>query len=98
MRFEWDEDKARLNAQKHGVTFEEAETVFFEEEAWIYDDPDHSEDEQRFLLVGPSASLRLLVVVHCFREDGEIIRIISVRKATRRERRAFMMEGSPHAR
>lgn len=64
MRFQWDEDKATANERKHGVSFEEAQTVFFEEEALLYDDPDHSEDEDRFLLVGPSAKLRLLVVVH----------------------------------
>lgn len=90
MRFEWDDDKARANEQKHGVSFEEAQTVFFEEDALLYDDPDHSEDEDRFLLVGPSARLRLLVVVHCYRESDEVIRIISAREATRPERRAYV--------
>ena len=78
MRFEWDEDKARANVQKHGVSFEEARTVFFEEDALLYDDPDHSADEDRFLLVGPSAMLR----------------IISARRATRRERRSYVAQRS----
>lgn len=94
MRFEWNESKAESNRRKHGVSFEEARTVFFEDDALLYDDPDHSDDEQRFLLVGPSASLRLLVVVHWCREDDEVIRIISARMATRRERAAFVAEGS----
>jgi len=90
IRFEWNERTARTNYEKHGVRFEEARTVFFEEDALFYDDPDHSDDEERFLLVGPSAMLRLLVVVHCCREPDEVIRIISARKATRRERRAYV--------
>ena len=94
MRFEWDEDKARTNVQKHGVSFEEAQTVFFAEDALVYDDPDHSEDEDRFLLIGPSASLRLLVVVHCLREEADVIRIISARGLTHRERQAFVADRS----
>ncbi len=90
MQFGWDEDKAAANEQKHAVTFEDAQTVFFEEDALLYDDPDHSEDEDRFLLVGPSARLQLLVVVHCYRESDEVIRIISARQATRRERRDYV--------
>lgn len=86
----WDEEKAKANALKHGVTFDEARTVFFDEASLLYDDPDHSEDEDRFLLVGPSARLRLLVVVHCYQESDEVIRIISARQATRRERRAYV--------
>lgn len=88
MRFEWDECKAEDNRRKHGVGFEEASTVFYEDAALLYDDPDHSEDERRFLLVGPSARQRLLVVAHCYRE--EVIRVISARPATRRERSAFL--------
>ncbi len=90
MRFEWDEDKAKTNVRKHGIGFDEAKTVFFEEDALLFSDPDHSEEDGRFLLVGPSALLRILVVVHCHRVDDEVIRIISARKATRREREAFM--------
>jgi len=90
LEFEWDEQKARANERKHGVTFDEGRTVFYEEIALVYDDPDHSEDEERYLLVGPSARRRLLVVVHGFREDDEVIRIISAREATRRERDAFV--------
>lgn len=92
MRFEWDENKAAANEQKHGVSFEEAQTVFFADDALLYDDPDHSQDEDRFLLLGPSARLRLLIVVHCYREADEVIRIISARKATRRERRVYETE------
>jgi len=94
VQFEWDEDKARSNVEKHGITFEEARSVFFEEDALLYDDPDHSADEQRFLLIGPSASLRLLAVVHCFREPDETIRIISARQATRKEARTFVTQRS----
>lgn len=90
MRFEWDEDKAEANVRKHAVSFEEAQTVFFDEDALLYDDPDHSDDEQRLLLIGPSAVLRLLVVVHCYRESDEVMRIISARRATRRERHAYV--------
>lgn len=89
MRFEWDERKALANARKHRITFDEAQTVFYDDGALLYDDPDHSEDEDRFLLVGPSTKLRLLVVVHCYRESDEVIRIISARVATRSERRAY---------
>lgn len=94
MRFEWDDEKARANEQKHGVSFEEAQTVFFDEHALLYDDPDHSDDEDRFLLLGPSARLRVLVVVHCYRESDEVIRMISARRATRRERRAYIVARS----
>ena len=92
MRFEWDDAKADANREKHGVSFEEAQTVFFDEEAILYDDPDHSVDEERFLLVDLSSRLRVLVVVHCAREGGEAIRIISARRATRREQLACAAE------
>ena len=69
-------------------------SVFFAEEALLYDDPDHSDEELRFLLVGPSASLRLLVVVHCQRGTDDVVRIISARAATRSERKAFVAERS----
>lgn len=90
MRFEWDGDKASDNERKHGVTFEEAQTVFYEVSALLYEDPDHFDDEDRYLLVGPSARLRILVVVHCVRVSEDVIRLISARQATRREREAFV--------
>lgn len=82
LRFDWDSRKAALNAAKHSVSFEEARTVFFDENARLIDDPSHSETEDRFILLGLSNTLRLLVVCHCYRSDGNIIRIISARKAT----------------
>ncbi len=83
--FEWDPKKAATNARKHGVTFDEARTVFLDDNARLIDDPDHSDDEERFVLLGLSHSLRLLLVCHCYRSDGGVIRIISARKATTTE-------------
>ncbi|MBI4230044.1 MAG: BrnT family toxin [Planctomycetes bacterium] len=88
-RFEWDERKGRANRGKHGVSFEEAQTVFFDEYAIEYDDPDHSGEEERFLMLGWSAKLRVLVVCHCIRSAPRTIRIISARRATRQEREAY---------
>jgi uncharacterized DUF497 family protein len=85
IRFEWDARKASLNRRKHGVSFEDAQTVFSDERARLIDDPDHSAEEERFLLLGLSSSMRLLVVAHCYRAGGDVIRIISARKATREE-------------
>lgn len=95
LRFEWDPQKNRTNQQKHGVSFEEAETVFADERAVLLDDPDHSASEDRFLLLGFSAGLRTLVVCHCYRETDETIRIISARKATRSERREYAQRWEP---
>jgi len=89
LRFEWDENKNRLNRKRHGVSFPEAQTVFLDDNALLIDDPDHSVDEVRFLLLGLSSSVRLLVVCHCVREAGNVIRIISARKADRSERKAY---------
>ena len=89
LRFEWDDRKAAANESKHGVSFEEARTVFFDERARLIDDPDHSEDEERFILLGLSSTLRLLVVCHCYRSEGNVIRIISARKATARESKSY---------
>jgi uncharacterized DUF497 family protein len=89
LRFEWDPGKAKLNERKHGVSFEEAQSVFSDERARLIDDPDHSEAEERFILLGLSSSLRVLVVAHCYRTSGNIIRIISARKATREEQRNY---------
>jgi uncharacterized protein len=81
IRFEWDEAKNKGNKQKHGISFEEAQTVFLDENALRYFDPDHSADENRFLMLGISYQLRILVICHCFRASDTIIRIISARKA-----------------
>ena len=89
MRFEWDAEKAFINQKKHDVTFEEAQTVFGDYDALRIFDPDHSEDEDRFILLGMSAVLRILVVCHCYRENDEKIRIISARKATKKESTAY---------
>jgi len=90
MRFEWDPPKSASNRRKHGVSFEEAESVFFDDAARLFDDPDHSAEEERYLLLGLSAGLRVLVVAHCFREEGEVIRIISARRATRAETEVYV--------
>lgn len=89
LQFVWDSRKAKSNAKKHGVTFEEAETVFFDESALFLADPDHSEEDDRFILLGASARLRLLVVCHCYRESESTIRLYSARKADREERRQY---------
>ena len=83
--FEWDEAKNKVNFQKHGISFEEAESVFFDEYALLIADPDHSENEDRFVLLRLSAKLRLLLVCHCFEVDDGLIRVISCRKAKRKE-------------
>ncbi len=88
IRFEWDSRKAKSNEKKHGVSFEEARSVFFDEQALLLEDPRPLREEERFILLGLSASLRLLVVVHAVRER-DVIRIISARKATRLETREY---------
>ncbi len=89
LRFAWDVKKNRANRRKHGVTFQEAQTAFYDENAKVYADPDHSEDESRFLLLGLSMRLRTLVVCHCFREAESVIRIVSARKANKLEERDY---------
>jgi uncharacterized protein len=89
LTFSWDDRKARENLQKHGVSFEEATTAFADERARLKHDPDHSRDEDRFILLGFSAKLRMLVVVHAYRQDETEIRIISGRKAARNERKQY---------
>ncbi|MBD2196869.1 MULTISPECIES: BrnT family toxin [Calothrix] len=89
LRFEWDERKAKSNEQKHGVSFEEAETVFYDENARLIYDPEHSIEEDRYILLGMSDSLRLLLVCHLYRESEEVIRIISARKATKQESQQY---------
>jgi hypothetical protein len=89
LRFEWDERKSRENQRKHKVSFEEARTVFLDENAIRYFDPDHSADEDRFIMLGMSIVLRVLVVCHCHRENGSVIRIISARKADKQEQSSY---------
>lgn len=85
LSFEWDENKAKSNLAKHGVSFEEAKTVFYDDAALIIADPDNSGQEDRFVILGFSANARILVVCHCYRDGEGVIRIISARKATRNE-------------
>ena len=87
--FEWDNKKNASNIRKHGVSFEAAQTVFFDENAIEFDDPDHSIQEESFILLGLSQSLKVLVVCHCHRSDESKIRIISARKATKKEQGAY---------
>ena len=87
--FVWDEKKARENLEKHKVSFEEAQTVFFDPNARMIFDTEHSFDEERFILLGISSGLRLLVVCHSYREDDMVIRVISARKATKNEQKQY---------
>ena len=87
--FAWDDRKDRENQRKHGVSFEEASTAFADENARLISDPDHSQNEDRFILLGFSARLRTLVVTHVYRQEGKQIRIISARKATKNERMQY---------
>ena len=86
--FEWDSDKSVSNLKKHGISFEEAKTVFSDHYARLIADPDHSQDEERFILLGTSIESNLLIVCHCIR-DKESVRIISARKADKKERKAY---------
>src|SRR5262245_16967988 len=89
LEFEWDPRKSQANFRKHGVSFEEARTVFYDDNALLIDDPDHSETESRFVLLGVSQELHLLLVCHCYRRAGQVIRIISARKAEPSERLTY---------
>jgi uncharacterized protein len=89
IEFAWDLRKAESNLAKHGVAFEEAQTAFLDECARLIDDPDHSIGEERFLLLGYSLQARCLLVVHCYREAGSVIRLISARRASRKEERTY---------
>ena len=89
IRFEWDENKNSINKEKRHIAFEEAKTVFYDEEALVIDDPEHSEEEERFIILGFSKKANLLVVCHCYRESDTVIRIISARKATTNESRQY---------
>ena len=92
IHFIWDKQKSALNKKKHGVSFEEAKTIFYDDNAVEFFDPDHSENEDRFVMLGMSFMARVLVVCHCVREEGYVIRIISARKATRHETRNYWKE------
>ena len=87
--FEWDKKKNTLNKVKHGISFEEAQTVFVDDNALLIYDPDHSCKEERFILLGMSSKLRILIVCHCYRKSDKVIRIISARKATRSEQKYY---------
>ena len=85
MKFEWDQRKSHSNLTKHGVSFEEAKTVFYDDNAVIIHDSEHSKNEDRFVMLGLSVISRMLVVVHCYRKKDKVIRIISARKADKQE-------------
>ena len=85
IKFEWDENKNEINKKKHKISFEEAKTVFYDENALLIDDPEHSVEEDRFIIMGLSTKANLLVVCHCYRESESVIRLISARKATKTE-------------
>ena len=85
IKFEWDENKNQINQRKHGVSFDEAKSVFYDHNALVIDDPEHSEEEDRFIILGLSSKANLLIVCHCYRASDTVIRIISARKATKTE-------------
>lgn len=89
IRFEWDEAKNEINKRKHGISFEEAREVFADDDAILFDDPDHSEGEFRFLIIGMIKSSRICIVSHCYRDNDEVIRLISAREATRNEKKIY---------
>ena len=92
IKFDWDKNKAAFNKKKHGVSFEEAATIFYDDDALEFYDPDHSEQEDRFILIGLSFRSKILMVSHCVREAGSRIRIISARKATKEEAQKYWEE------
>lgn len=89
INFEWDENKNKINKKKHKISFEEAQTVFYDADAIVIDDPEHSETEDRFIILGFSKYANLLVVCHCYRASDTVIRIISARKATTSETQQY---------
>lgn len=89
IKFEWDENKNVINQKKHRISFDEARTVFYDEEARVINDPEHSEEEERFVILGLSKKANLLVVCHCYRASETVIRIISARKATNTETKQY---------
>ena len=95
LRIEWDEATNRANQRKHRVSFQEAATVFYDENALLLNDPEHSTEEDRFVLLGLSSVHRIIVVCHCYRSDNDVVRIISARRATRPERRVYVQRWRP---
>ena len=89
LNFEWDENKNEINKKKHKISFEEAATVFYDDNALMIDDPEHSEQEERFILLGQSNRANILVVCHCYRASDTVIRLISARKATKTETKQY---------
>ena len=89
LRFKWDKKKEKINIKKHGISFEEANSVFYDEKAIQFFDPDHSEDEGRFILLGISFKLRIMVVCRCFRESETVVRLVSARKADKDEQKEY---------
>ncbi len=98
LSFEWDENKNTTNKSKHNISFEEAQTVFYDENALVIDDPEHSLEEERFIILGFSEKANLLVVCHCYRQSDEVIRIISARKATKTESKFYNKRGKWYVR
>lgn len=89
LKFVWDPNKDEINKRKHGLSFETAKEVFYDELAVLFDDPEHSEDEDRFLIIGSLKSEQICIVSHCYRDEDRTIRLISARKATKAERRYY---------
>lgn len=87
--FEWDKNKNEINKRKHGLSFETAKEVFYDSEAVLFDDPDHSIGEERFLIIGMVKSTKICIVSHCYRDSDNVIRIISAREATKNERKIY---------
>jgi len=92
LEFEWDKKKDKTNTKKHGISFDEARTAFYDEYAIQFFDPEHSQEEDRFMLLGSSFNLKTLVICHCFRKEETIIRIISARKADKDEEQYYWSE------
>lgn len=90
IQFTWDENKNEINKKKHGISFEEATEVFSDDNAILFDDPDHSLEEDRFLIIGAIKSSKICIVSHCYKDDDNIIRLISAREATKRERTVYL--------
>ena len=90
IKFEWDENKNRINKKKHGLSFETAQEVFYDKSAILFDDPDHSYEEERFLIIGMIRSLKICIVSYCYRESGNVIRLISAREATKQEKNYYL--------
>lgn len=89
LNFEWDENKNQINKQKHGISFETAREVFFDDDAVLFDDPDHSIGEERFLIIGMTLSEKICIVSHCYRDADNVIRLISAREATKNEKKVY---------